>query len=142
MKIDNGLRPLFREYLRAGIMWTSIETGATAGGVPDSNYLSDTGIEGWIEFKATKKNSVTFRTDQIGHIRRRVRYGGRMWIAVRYAHSGGPRLGTPTDQLWLYPGSEVSNLLTGGMAAASGELCGENGPPRWYWDRVRWLLLA
>jgi hypothetical protein len=37
MKQDGGLRVLFREPLPR-TQWSSIETGATAGGVPDSEF--------------------------------------------------------------------------------------------------------
>jgi len=37
---DGNLRPIFREHLRVGFDWTSVETGSTILGVPDSNYCA------------------------------------------------------------------------------------------------------
>lgn len=141
-KLDGGLRALFRQNLRSGIMWTSVETAGTASGVPDSNYLSDNGVEGWVEFKRTDKNSVVFQPGQVGHLWRRHRYGGVAWIAVRYRHAGGPRKGPATDQLLLVPASRVMLLAEAGLAGASPVHCGDGGPARWRWRAVRVHLTA
>lgn len=141
-KFDGGLRTLFRQNLRSGMMWTSIESAGTASGIPDSNYLSDTGVEGWVEFKRTNKNSVVFQPGQVGHLFRRHRYGGRAWIAVRFQHDGGPRKGPPADVLYLVPASRVVALADDGLRGAAPLHCGDGGPARWSWALVRGALLG
>lgn len=141
-KTDGGLRSLFRENMRDGIMWTSVETGMTAGGVPDSNFLTRDGVEGWVEFKQTNKNSVVFQPGQIGWLTRRARYGGRAFVAVRFRHEGGPRKGPPADELRIYGAADAPALQSGGMAAAHPLLQTGGGPARWRWLAVRALLVS
>lgn len=140
-KADGGLRLLFRQRLREGIMWTSIESGITAGGIPDSNYLAHNGVEGWIEFKSTDRNSVKFQPEQIGHLTRRRRYGGAALVAVRYRHDGGPRKGAALDQLLIYDAAVTPALARDGLAGAEPLLREAGGPARWRWPAVRALLL-
>src|SRR4051812_1390886 len=105
--IDGGLRKLFREHVPGD--WTSIESGSTSGGIPDSNFCIPVArrgylaVEGWIEFKQTKGHAVTLAPAQVGWISRRVRNGGRVWIAVRQQAPAGPRR-EARDALWLIPG--------------------------------------
>src|SRR6266699_154364 len=106
--IDGGLRKIFRKHLPK-FHWLSVETGLTEQGVPDSNFCID-GREGWVEFKLTSANKVTFRSEQIGWLLRRSRAGGRTYIAVRYHPPGGPRRGPPRDALYIYPGAAARLL--------------------------------
>ena len=144
MTIDGGLRPLFRQYLPE-MMWTSIETGGTGRGISDSNFLSKTGEEGWIEFKQTHHHGVTLLPEQIAWIERRVRYGGRTFIAVRRHAKAGPRRGDAVDELWLLPGALARPARLGGLrdpAVAVAALCWPGGPARWDWPAVAAALVA
>ena len=78
---DKEFRAALRSALDTG--YQVLETGGTSLGIPDSNYLSKTGVEGWVEFKWTDGWAVTLRDMQVGWLLRRARYGGRCWVAVR-----------------------------------------------------------
>lgn len=132
--IDDGLRSLFHTNLRIGFHWQAIESGLTGGGIPDSNYCTNS-IEGWVEHKATSANKIVFRPDQVGWHLRRYRAGGRTFIAVRQRHSGGPRLGLPVDRLYLFPGKLVKELATAGLSTIPLRRW-DGGPSKWDWDRV------
>jgi len=149
VSIDGGLRPLFRSRLPQ-FMWTSVETGATGSGVADSNYLLN-GVEGWIEHKQTDASKIdSLNKYQVAWLHRRARCGGRVWIACRRWHDGGPRRGPPIDELWLVPGGWAQELRSGGLLALArtGDawLAGlewwPGGPARWPWDRVAAALVA
>lgn len=143
-KIDGGLRPLFRAHLPQ-FDWTSIESGATGGGIPDSNFCSR-GIEGWIEYKQTPGYTVTLQPEQIGWIARRVRHGGRVWVAVRRRAAAGPRRGGPCDELHLFKGKHVKVARSTGLRgawAADAVHVWHNGPTAgWDWQAVAALLVA
>lgn len=152
-KIDGGLRALFREHLPA-FDWCSIESGSTGGGIPDSNYcvrtsgIRDYGTEGWIEHKRADAWAVTLEPEQVGWIARRVRNGGRVHVAVRRRHQGGPRLGPPVDELHLFGGRWAKEAkahgLRGPWALAHGAVHVWHGGPSkgWDWDAVAAALLA
>lgn len=135
MKIDGGLRGIFREHLPQ-IMWTSIETGGTGRGIADSNFLTKDGIEGWIEFKKTEAFAVTMRPEQVGWIERRIRYGGRTWIGIRQIRKDG-------DHLHLVPGFAVRTLATEGLRSGAVSVYSPSwngGPANWPWrDIAEWL---
>lgn len=141
MGIDGELRPIFRNRLRRGIHWQSVETGGTGLGIPDSNLCMTEGREGWMEFKQTEAWSVGLSTEQVGWHLRRCAMGGRTWIAVRRWHTGGPKKGPPVDELWLYRGDAASVLRSEGLKTDDG-LLGRwhGGPARWDWDAVRGTL--
>lgn len=140
--IDGDLRPLFRANLR-DFDWTSIESGTTGGGIPDSNYCCG-GHEGWIEFKQTSGHAVTLRPEQIGWIARRVRHGGRVHIVVRRKAPGGPR--SPScDELWLIPGGLAVEAKVGGLRGLAEHPkvhTWHHGPAAWHWRAVATLLTA
>lgn len=143
MSIDGGLRPLFRRYLPQFHM-QSVETGGTGLGVPDTNYCCN-GAEGWIEYKATDGWEVSLRPEQIGWLTARARHGGRVWIAVRRRHDGGPRRGPPVDELWLFPGAlAVAAKLNGlrGPLVTRASYRWSGGPRAWRWDRVAGYLTS
>jgi len=130
-KIDGGLRALLRGKIPE-FHWTSIETGGTANGVPDTNYLAPGGAEGWIECKRARFWSVEFQTGQAAWLHRRARLGGRAWLAVRRAG----------DELWLVPGGLALAVERGGLLAL-GEAWDwrwQGGPGRWAWGEARALL--
>ncbi len=140
-KVDDGLRPIFRDHLPK-FDWQSIETPITGSGVPDSNYCRN-GREGWIEYKATKGYAVTLEPEQIGWICRRVRHGGRVWIAVRRRSSAGPRKGTAVDELWIIPGVLAKKAKIEGLRGLRFWPTVEHwsgGPTKWDWDHVSDLL--
>jgi hypothetical protein len=129
---------LFRKNLPGH--WQSIETGGTGRGVPDSNYCIN-GKEGWVEFKCCDAQKVVIRPEQVAWIHRRVREGGRVWIATRRQHSGGPRKGDPCDELFLTPGSDILALCEDGLFGATYHSFA-NGPARWDWEAVGRILVA
>lgn len=141
-KADDGLRLLMRQSLREKIFWTTIETGMVALGVPDINYLSDGGCEGWVECKSTKANAIKFRPEQIGWHLRRARYGGRTWIAVRRRHRGGVRKGAEVDELWMAAGCWIEQVADQGIMCPHVIKMGDGGPSDWDWGKVRRHLLG
>ncbi len=135
-KIDGGLRSLFRANLPK-FHWVSVESGATGSGIPDMNYCCD-GDEGWIEMKQTPGHRVPLRPEQVGWIARRVRAGGRVWIAVRQRAPKGPRR-EARDALWLIPGADAKVALLEGLTGRHADLewpCWEGGPAAWRWDHI------
>ena len=141
-KIDGSLRPLFKYHLPK-IHWTPIETGDTTSGVPDTNGCIG-GVEFWVEFKQTSTNKVNMRPGQIGWIHRRWRHGGRVWIAVRQRHNGGPRLGEPIDDLVMIYGGHVLELAENGLQLELSMISGRwrGGPRRWGWSGIQALLVG
>jgi hypothetical protein len=137
-KPDNGMRPLFHGRLR-DLHWQALELGVLGRGVPDSNYCGD-GVDGWVEFKATETHAVPLRPEQVGWILRRCRAGGRVFIATRRQHDGGPLLGDPTDELWIHEGWDAATLKAEGLLSAPPVLHNEGGPSRWDWGLVRGVL--
>ncbi len=164
-KIDGGLRSEFRKHLPL-FDWLSVETGLTALGVPDSNYctlpraelmrdgfakghaleadrqgITRRGVEGWIEHKQTKGHAVTLEPEQVGWILRRVRNGGRVWIAVRQRADAGPRR-EARDVLWLIPGRDAKVAKVEGLVDRQGWLWTPGGPARWDWRAVAQVLTS
>jgi len=143
---DDKLRTLLRRGLPPPLFdWQSVETGGTGGGVPDANFCSR-GVEGWIECKATDGWAVTIRPAQCGWILRRRRAGGRVLIAVRQRHDGGPIRGLPVDWLYVLSGDVVRELKTGGLlhpAVVAGTLGRwRGGPSKWDWTAVGRVLIG
>lgn len=136
-KIDGGVYAEFKKHLK-GFHFQRIETGLTGGGVPDVNYCFD-GVEGWIENKKTDGWKVTIRPDQCGWISRRVRMGGRVYVAIR-------RKKSTIDELWLVNGSSIKILTEHTLQIvlrSTNERVqfGSGGPTKWDWDAVRRTLL-
>lgn len=141
--MDGNLRKLFKDHL-PDFHWQSIETAGTGRGVPDSNYCFK-GSEGWVEFKITKGYSVGLRPEQTAWILRRVRAGGRVFVAVRRQRSAGPRTGDAVDQLWLLHGAHAASIKRDGLKKVDpGALAGvwDGGPAHWGWAALRGLLLV
>jgi hypothetical protein len=137
MARDGDLRAIFRRNLPK-FDWTSVESGGTGRGIPDSNYCLD-GREGWCEFKQTKAWAVGLRPEQVGWILRRVRHGGRVWIAVR-------RMREDSDELWIAPGNLAGELkaegLNGLVANTLIRLRWFGGPAKWNWDQIAKVLVS
>lgn len=155
MSSDDGLRPLFHANVAAD--WQAIETGMVGRGIPDSNFCLKAphrGVEGWLECKWTDGWSVTLRPEQVAWLTRRARAGGRVFVAVRRHHAGGPRRGPPADELWLLGGGSAVELLRDGLrpfltlpalatsTAPRGALLGRwsGGPRAWDWAAVARLM--
>lgn len=141
---DGGLRPMFREHMR-DFHWTSIETGSTGRGVPDSNYCAPGGVEGWVEYKQTKTDAVALRPEQVAWLVKRSTAGGRCFVAVRQWYDG-PRKGK-ADRLYLFDGAYARHLLVNGLKHHTSwcgrwALMGYDGPRCWEWDKVRDRLLG
>lgn len=142
-RADGRLRKTFRERM-PDFHWTSVETGAIMGGVPDSEYCWD-GCQGWVEHKWTDAWAVKFQPGQTAWMLRRARAGGRATLAVRRSCAAGPRR-PPTDELFLFRGWAAALVeregLRGAAVAGAGLLYhGFNGPARWDWVAVRAALL-
>jgi hypothetical protein len=124
---DGDLRAIFRRKL-PHFDWTSVESGGTGRGIPDSEYCHE-GATGWVEFKQTDGWAVKIRAEQVGWIMRRWRHGGRVWVAVRRR----------SDELWVVPGDAAVQLKGHGLRAVPSEHW-SGGPGSWDWERVAYLL--
>lgn len=144
--IDGGLRPTFHNNLKAGFHWQAIETGGTGLGIPDSNFSHPRCGDRWVEFKATSGWTIDLSPAQIGWHRRRARYGGKTFVAVRRHHDGGPRKGHAVDELWLYRGAAAALLKERGIRGSEdmpyfiGVWAG--GESRWAWQEISAALIA
>lgn len=136
---DSGLRVLFRRHVPPPVHWTSVETGGTVCGVPDSNYAAE-GTEGWIEYKRTAGWTCPLEDYQVVWIAKHVREGGRVLIATRRLVSAGSRR-SAADELWIHSGEDARVLRRDGLLARKplGQWAG--GPRRWDWNAVRVLMI-
>lgn len=137
---DGGLRQIFQKHLPK-IHWQSIET-LIGRGTPDMNGCLS-GQEFWIENKLTSGWAVNFEIGQVAWHERRLRAGGRTFVAVRRLANSGPRKGAACDELWLYRGQCIRQLEAEGLKEtrllATGLWVG--GPARWHWDTIGNILL-
>ena len=129
---DGRLRQLFKQHM-PDFDWQAIET--TIGrGIPDLNGCID-GQEIWVEQKLTKGRRVTVTPEQVGWIERRLRHGGKVFIAVR-------RMVGKEDELYLVHGHHARALSLGAWPET---LCLDfwtNGPAHWNWRDVKDILLG
>lgn len=130
--IDGGLRPIFRAKIPSW-QWSSIETAGTASGVPDSEFCTPDGVQGWLEFKRTTVFYVLLKEFQVSWLMRRARYGGNAWIAVRRTPTSQREAGV--DQLWLMKADQALRLYEGGLENVYA-LCWEGGPNNWNFEEV------
>jgi hypothetical protein len=140
---DGGLRALYRKHL-PGFQLTAIESATTSPGVPDTEYCSPYGTQGWIENKRSDAWAVTIRPLQVAWISRRARLGGRVFIAVRRLTKGGPKT-QAADELWLIHGRAVEALCDGGLRAVRSDfvLCVQSGGPEaWDWGAIKDHLIG
>jgi hypothetical protein len=133
---DGDLRPLFRNQLKTW-HWVSIESAGTAGGIPDSEFCTPEGIQGWIEFKFTKIFYVHIKPLQVAWLDKRCRYGGKAWIAVRRTPTA--KIHTGVDELWLMRGDQAIALAEGGLNNIVGMKWG-GGPGGWNWAEIASML--
>jgi hypothetical protein len=125
---DGGLRTIFRNQFRQW-HWSTIEVGAIAGGIPDNEFCTPTGIQGWIEFKQTHIWYVHIKPLQVAWLMRRCRYGGNAWIAVRRMHKAGG------DELWLMKGDQAEALCRDGLQGVHAWMW-EGGPGKWNFEEI------
>ena len=130
MPRDGSLRTEFRKHLRDA-KWTSIETGLTEQGVPDSHYIFAGGIEGWIEHKKTSANALGILPTQVAWLSRHARLGGRCFITVRQMKF---------DELYIFRGSDAAALRENGLCGTSPLGKWGGGPSRWDWTSAREIL--
>ena len=123
--VDGGLRQLIRKHIPQAD-WQAIESGTTGGGIPDLNGCFD-GVEFWIECKATAGWRVKIRPAQVAWTERRMRHGGRVFLAVLRARK----------ELWLFPADSMRALCQCRVdqVPALGHWSG--GPSRWPWELVQ-----
>jgi hypothetical protein len=127
---DGELRTIFRRHLR-GFDFVAVETGATAGGVPDLNFCKN-GVEGWCEMKACMHWRATIRPAQVGWTERRMRCGGRVFVAVRRAY----------EELWMFHGSQIRALKTERVDAVPNLGHWTGGTAKWDWPEIERILLT
>jgi hypothetical protein len=139
MAQDGKLRPIFRQNLPF-IFWTSIETGMTMKGVPDS-FAIKSSCAFWVEYKKTEANAVDLDPKQVAWHDRYLRCGGISFIAVRQQCSAGPRR-PARDGLFLFRGADVKKLKAEGLRGAKPIGQWDGGPAKWDWKRIEILLLA
>jgi hypothetical protein len=130
---DGDLRTLFRLKLPK-YQWTSIETAGTASGVPDSEFCSPWGAQGWIEFKKTNAFSIpSLDAFQVAWLMRRSRSGGSAWIAVRRIPTAKKYNGV--DELWLMRGDQAEALFYNGLEGITAWIW-EGGPSNWNFQEI------
>lgn len=138
---------MFRQRMTQG-HWTSIETGTTAMGVPDSEVAfppaqgRGAGTQCWVEFKRIVSGwRVAFRPGQVAWLHRRYRVGGRAFVAARRDTPSTRVRPAGSDTLWLVPASLVMELEAGGLSAVShGSWHWEGGPSNWNWGEAERVL--
>jgi hypothetical protein len=136
MTIDGGLRKLFREHFPEA-QWTSIET-STEQGVPDAEACFPGGLQCWIEFKRTGANAVLISPEQVAWAERRMRLGGRVFLAVRQQAFASVRR-QPVDALYLYRGNQTRAVMLNGLKTPVLSHW-EGGPAKWSWVKIKGLL--
>ena len=128
--MDGRLRQLFQQRLPE-FHWQAVETGGTGLGIPDLNFCC-TGIEGWIELKQTQAWRVRVSPEQVGWAERRLRHGGRVFVAVRRKDT----------ELYLLTGSAMRALAQGDEKLPALALAfWTGGPHNWDWVDIKSLLL-
>jgi len=141
MTTDGGLNGYIQDNMKF-VDWQRIETGGTGRGIPDLNGCYR-GVEIWIELKQTEAWSVAIRSEQVGWAEKRMRYGGRVFLATRRHHDGGPRKGKAEDQIWIHRGSDIRHVLKNGLDNGPKPLimC-EGGKNRWLWPVITEILFS
>jgi hypothetical protein len=133
---DGGLRYIFRTRFRS-FQWTSVETAGTASGVPDSEFCTPYGIQGWIEFKQTSIYRVNIRPFQVAWLDQRCRYGGNAWIAIRRIPHSQREEGV--DDLWFMSGDQAKALEEGGLENTYAKVW-HGGEKNWNFHEIHNIL--
>jgi hypothetical protein len=143
-KPDAGLRALITTHLcminDISVHHQPIETALMAAGVPDLNSCWR-GQEFWIECKKTSGWTCPLSEFQVGWALRRIRAGGKVFIATRRCCPGGTRT-EEADELWLHSGRNALVLRTDGLKAAAPLIVTTGGPNNWNWQRVGRILVT
>lgn len=126
---DGELRKVFRKYLHT-FDSIAVETGGTAGGVPDFNMCKN-GIDVWVEMKAARHWRAVIRPSQVGWIERRLLHGGRVFIAIR----------RDMEELWLYHGVAIRTLIREPLDTIKPLGAWAGGPRDWDWVEIERILL-
>jgi hypothetical protein len=129
---DGDLRSIFRMRFKDW-QWSSVETAGTASGVPDSEFCTPHGVQGWIEFKQTHIHKVNIRPFQVAWLMRRCRSGGNAWIAVRRIPKSQKENGV--DDLWLMHGDQAQALFDGGLENVKAD-CWHGGERNWNFAEI------
>ena len=102
---DGDLRTIFRIRFK-NYQWSSVETAGTASGVPDSEFCTPNGVQGWIEFKQTHIHQVGIRPFQVAWLMRgdqaQALFDGGLECVYATRWEGGPNN-------WNF--QEISNKL-------------------------------
>lgn len=142
---DGNLRKIFQQYLPEA-HWQAVESFSTGQGMPDAEYCFPGGVTGWVEFKATAGWAVDISPHQISWHERRVRMGGRTFIAVRRQVASGPRKGPASDELWLFRGSSARILSYEGLRGDKINSfilnIWDKGPAKWPWVAIKKRLIS
>lgn len=139
MDKDGGLKGVFRSKL-TDIHWQAIESPITGAGTPDMNGCAEDTGEFWVENKRCDANAVPIDSFQVGWHERRIRMGGRTFLAVRLLATAGPRKGGARDELYLYRGEDIRLVFLNGLRGALPMYSGVGGPSKWDWKKVRQIL--
>jgi len=126
---DGELRKIFRKHLR-GFDLQAVETGLSGSGVPDLNGCKNN-TEFWCEMKACAHWRVSIRPMQVGWAERRIKHGGRVFVAVRRADT----------ELWLFHGSMMRTLVDARIDAVPCLGHWTGGASLWNWDQIEQYLL-
>ncbi len=123
MASDGGLWKVVKRQM-PGIHWQRIETQMTAAGVPDVNGCYQ-GREVWIELKHVPAGLLirSLSAFQCGWMLKRAKYGGNVWLLVRYTKTG--------DQCWLYHAGQIKAVKEGGMRVDPHMKFDTNDPEGW-----------
>jgi Holliday junction resolvase len=107
----------------------AIET-STGRGVPDDNACWE-GKEFWIEFKKVRGRKVRVSPEQVGWAERRLRAGGKVYVAVRDA-------GT----LSLFTGWQLRELKLNHVNKTRPIGSWTGGPTAWQWLEIAAILAS
>jgi hypothetical protein len=133
---DGGLRQLFRRHLPE-LDWQGVETWSTGQGVPDMNF-----IDGWVENKVTHHWKVEVSPEQVAWAERRIRKGGKVFVAIRRVSDAGPRKGEAADELTLAWGNQLRPLIEGERIDTIDYFgVWPGGPAGWDWEFIKTILL-
>lgn len=86
MSGEKTLRKYVAQQLKAHGHVSQVESGATASGIPDTNFFDkETGRDIWIELKyGAPKKPWELRKTQVAWIRARIRKGGMVFLLLKY----------------------------------------------------------
>jgi hypothetical protein len=130
--MDGDLRQLFRSHLPK-VFHTSVESGGTGRGIPDS-HCAYNDAAWWVEFKAAKHHKLSHPLSpaQIGWHLRYARTGNTSYIAIRRHNL------KKYDELWLVPGKYADHVNDEYRSYHCGFFIG--GPAKWDWNEILHIM--